>query len=63
MSYCHLNGCGNNLMEFGSRVIANIATNYIPPAIGVCIFPVGGEVLFADGLESGTTGAWSATNP
>jgi len=63
MSYCHLNGCGNNLMVFGSRVIANIVTNYLPPAIGVCIFPVGGEELFADGFESGTTGAWSATNP
>jgi len=63
MSYCHLNGCGNNLMEFHSRVIANIATNYLPPAIGVCIFPVGGEELFADGFESGTTSAWSATNP
>ena len=63
MSYCHLNGCGNNLMEFHSRVIANILTNYLPPAVGVCIFPAGGEELFSDGFESGTTGAWSATNP
>ena len=63
MSYCHIAGCGNNLMEFGSRVIDNIVTNYLPPAIGVCIFPGGGEELFADGFESGTTGAWSATNP
>ena len=63
MSYCHLAGCGNNLMEFGSRVIANITTNYLPAAIGVCIFPSGGEELFSDGFESGTTGAWSATSP
>jgi len=63
MSYCHIAGCGNNLMEFGSRVITNIVTNYLPPAIGVCIFPAGGEELFADGFESGTTSAWSATNP
>ena len=63
MSYCHIAGCGNNLMEFGSRVISNIVTNYLPPAIGVCIFPAGGDPLFSDGFESGTTSAWSATNP
>ena len=63
MSYCHLAGCGNNLMEFHDRVIDNILTNYVPAAIGVCIFEVGGDPLFFDGFESGTTAAWSATSP
>ena len=63
MSYCHINGCGNNLMQFHSRVISNIVTNYLPPAVGVCIFPAGGDPLFSDGFESGTTSAWSAANP
>lgn len=64
MSYCHIAGCGNNLMQFHSRVIANIVNNHVAPAIGVCIFPSGsGEPLFADGFESGDTGGWSATGP
>jgi hypothetical protein len=63
MSYCHIAGCGNNLMEFHERVISNIVSNYLPPAVGVCIFPAGGDLLFGDGFESGTTGAWSATSP
>jgi hypothetical protein len=64
MSYCHLAGCGNNLLQFHSRVITNILSNYVAPAIGVCIFDAGGgEPLFADGFESGDTGGWSATGP
>jgi hypothetical protein len=63
MSYCHIAGCGNNLMEFGSRVISNIVTHYLPAAVGVCIFPAGGDPLLSDGFESGTTSAWSATGP
>jgi len=63
MSYCHIAGCGDNLMEFHDRVIENILTNYVPQAIGVCIFEGGGEPLFSDGFESGTTSAWSVTSP
>jgi hypothetical protein len=51
-------------MEFHSRVITNILTNHVTPAIGVCIFASGGgEPLFDDGFESGGTDAWSATAP
>ena len=64
MSYCHIAGCGSNLMQFHSRVITNIRSNYIAPAVGVCIFASGGgEPLFDDGFESGDTGGWSATGP
>jgi hypothetical protein len=62
MSYCHIAGCGNNLMRFHNRVITNITNNHINPAIGVCIFESGNpQPVFDDGFESGDTGAWSAT--
>jgi hypothetical protein len=64
MSYCHIAGCGMNLLQFHTRVITNILSNYVAPAIGVCIFPAGaGEPLFADGFESGDTDSWSAAGP
>ena len=64
MSYCHLNGCGDNLMQFHNRVITNITNNHVTPAIGVCIYEAGNpQPLFDDGFESGTTEAWSASNP
>jgi hypothetical protein len=63
MSYCHIAGCGNNRMEFHDRVVSNIVNNNINPAIGACIFPIGGSnLIFADGFESGDTGGWSATH-
>ena len=63
-SYCHIAGCGSNRMEFHSRVITNILTHHVTPAIGVCIFSSGGgEPLFDDGFEAGDTDAWSATAP
>jgi hypothetical protein len=60
MSYCHVAGCGSNLLEFHDRVISNIVNNYVNPATGVCIF-ASAESIFADGFEAGNLGAWSAT--
>ena len=52
MSYCHIAGCGSNLLQFHSRVITNILSNYVAPAIGVCIFDSGGgEPLFSGRLR------------
>ena len=64
MSYCHINGCGYNRLEFHTRVIDNILANHVGPATGVCIFPAtSADQIFADGLESGGTGGWSNTTP
>jgi hypothetical protein len=64
MSYCHLNGCGSNRLEFHSRVIDNILANHVGPATGVCIFlAASADQIFTDDLESGGTGTWSSTVP
>ena len=63
MSYCHLNGCGSNLLEFHSRVIDNIIDNHVEPATGVCIFSAtSGEEVFTDDFEAGDTGAWTSSS-
>jgi len=62
MSYCHVAGCGSNLMQFHSRVISNVLSNYVNPALGVCIFDAI-QPLFSDGFESGDTNAWSSSTP
>jgi len=62
MSYCHVAGCGSNRLQFHSRVIGNILSNHVNPALGVCIFDAV-QPLFSDGFESGTTTAWSSTSP
>ncbi len=63
MSYCHLNGCGSNLLEFHTRVIDNILDNNVAPATGVCIFPASSaEEVFLDGFEGGGTGAWNGSS-
>ena len=60
MSYCNLNGCGNNLLEFHTRVIGNIVTNHVAPATGVCLFEAASlDGIFTDGFEGGGTGAWT----
>ncbi len=64
MSYCHLAGCGNNLLAFHSRVVDNILSNFVGPATGVCIFQAAAAgTLFSDDFESGGTGAWSGASP
>jgi hypothetical protein len=63
MSYCHLNGCGSNLLEFHSRVIEKILDNHVEPATGVCIFAAeSADEVFTDGFEAGDTGAWSSSS-
>jgi hypothetical protein len=64
MSYCHLNGCGSNRLEFHSRVIDNILANHVGPATGVCIFEGSSlDDIFTDGFEGGGTGSWSGSTP
>jgi hypothetical protein len=64
MSYCHLRGCGNNLLQFHSRVIDNIVDNHVGPATGLCVFEAtSGDDLFTDGFEAGGTGAWTSAVP
>jgi hypothetical protein len=41
MSYCHLLGCGNNLMQFGATVVAYLDP-IIAARVGTCVFPLGG---------------------
>lgn len=58
MSYCHLNGCGANRLEFHPTVI-NALSAAIDANYPTCVEPLrGADEIFFSGFENGNTNAW-----